>query len=51
MGIEIVGDTKIRILTNDGEDDYDILESVVDPNEVSKEIDESVDENFLEEKK
>ncbi len=50
IGIEIVGDTKVRILTDDEVDDYDILESVVDPEEVSKEIDESVNENFLEEK-
>lgn len=51
LGIEIVGDTKIRILTNDEEDDYDILESVVDPEEVSKEIDETVNEDFLKEEK
>ena len=50
LGVEIVGDTKIRILTNDDEDDYDILESVIDPEEISKEIDESVEEDFLEEK-
>lgn len=50
IGIEIVGDTKVRILTDDEVDDYDILESVVDPEEVSKEIDEEVDENFLKEK-
>ena len=50
IGIEIVGDTKVRILTDDEVDDYDILESVVDSEEVSKEIDESVNENFLEEK-
>ncbi len=49
LGIEIVGDTKIRILTNDEEDDYDILESVIDPEEVSKEIDENVNEDFLKE--
>ncbi len=51
LGIEIVGDTKVRILTNDEEDDYDILESVVDEKEISKEIDESVNEDFLKEEK
>lgn len=51
IGIEIVGDTKVRILTNDEVDDYDILESVVDSEEVSKEIDESVNEDFLKEEK
>lgn len=51
LGIEIVGDTKVRILTNDEEDDYDILESVIDPEEISKEIDESVNEDFLKEEK
>ena len=50
IGIEVVGDTKVRILTNDEIDDYDILESVVDQKEVEKEIDESVNEDFLEEK-
>lgn len=50
IGIEIVGDTKVRILTDNEIDDYDILESVVDPKVISKEIDENVNENFLEEK-
>jgi spore coat protein E len=50
IGIEIVGDTKVRILTDSEIDDYDILENVVDPKEVSKEIDESVNEEFLKEK-
>lgn len=50
IGIEIVGDTKVRILTDNEIDDYDILESVVDPKEISKEIDENVDEDFLEKK-
>ena len=50
LGIEIVGDTKVRILTDSEIDDYDILENVVDPKEVSKEIDESVNEEFLKEK-
>ena len=51
LGIEIVGDTKVRILTNDEEDDYDILESVVDEEKISKEIDDSVNEDFLKEEK
>ena len=51
LGIEIVGDTKVRILTNDEEDDYDILESVVDEEKISKEIDNSVNEDFLKEEK
>ena len=50
IGIEIVGDTKVRILTDNEIDDYDILESVVDPKENSKEIDENVNEEFLKEK-
>ena len=50
IGIEIVGDTKVRILTDNEIDDYDILESALDPKEISKEIDEEVKENFLEEK-
>jgi len=49
IGIEIVGDTKVRILTDSEIDDYDILENAISPEEVSKEIDENVNEEFLKE--
>ena len=47
LGIEIVGDTKIRIPVSNNEDEYDII---IDENEISNEIDNSVDTNYLEEK-
>ena len=47
LGIEIVGDQKIRIPISNSEDDYDIL---IDEDEVKSEIDKEVNENYLEEK-
>lgn len=48
LGIEIVGDAKIKIAVQNNEDDYDIIEDVKD---LSKEIDESVNEQYLVDKK
>ena len=47
LGIEIVGDAKIRIPVSNNEDDYDII---IDEDAVSNEIDKNVNENYLEEK-
>ena len=47
LGIEIVGDTKIRIPVSNNEDDYDII---IDEDAVSEEIDKNVNENYIEEK-
>ena len=47
LGIEIVGDAKIRIPVSSNEDDYDII---IDEDAVSEEIDKNVKENYLEEK-
>ena len=49
MGIEVVGDTKIRVNVDDNYDDY--LEIVDDevPESVFQEIDNSVNEDYLEE--
>lgn len=44
LGIEIVGDTKIKIAVQNNEDDYDII---VDEDEINKEIDNEVNENYL----
>lgn len=44
LGIEILGDTKIRIPISNNEDDYDII---IDENVISDEIDKSVNENYL----
>ena len=47
LGIEIVGDQKIKIPVSNNEDDYDII---IDENEVNNEIDKEVKEDYLEEK-
>ena len=44
LGIEIVGDQKIRIPVSNNEDDYDVI---IDEDEVNKEIDKSVKEDYL----
>lgn len=46
LGIEIVGDAKIKILTEEDEEPWDIIEEDL-TEEVSKEIDESVKEEFI----
>lgn len=47
LGIEIVGDTKIRIPVSNNEDEYDLI---IDENEVGSEIDKSINPDYLEEK-
>lgn len=44
LGIEILGDTKIRIPVSINEDDYDVI---IDEESLSDEIDKSVNENYL----
>ena len=46
LGIEIVGDQKIKIPVSNNEDDYDII---IDEEEVNKEIDREVNENYIKE--
>ena len=45
LGIELVGDVKVKIAVLDNIDDYDLLEE----NNTDKEIDDSVDTNYLNE--
>ena len=45
LGIELVGDVKVKIAVLDNIDDYDLLEE----NNIDKEIDKSVDTNYLNE--
>ena len=45
LGIELVGDTKVKILVDDNMDDW---EEIVDERDVMQEIDETVKEDFLE---
>lgn len=47
LGIEILGDTKIRIPISNNEDDYDVI---IDENTISDEIDKSVNVNYLDNK-
>lgn len=45
LGIELVGETKVKISVDENLDDYTLI---VDEDSVSKEIEESVNENYLE---
>lgn len=47
LGIEIVGDTKVKIAIDEDEDEWDIIDDVIDSNEIEKQIDEEVQEEFL----
>ncbi len=51
LGIEIVGDTKVKIAIDEGEDEWDIIEdnNLENNNEetINKQIDEEVKEEFL----
>ena len=47
LGIEIVGDTKIKIPISNNEDEYDII---IDEDSLGDEIEKSVNTNYLEDK-
>ena len=47
LGIEVVGDTKVKILTEDSDDEWQVFTDTV-TEETEKEIDEEVNEDFLE---
>ena len=47
LGIEIVGDTKMRIETTDDNDDWDEIDDVIDSDNLDKSIDSEVNEEFL----
>lgn len=47
LGIEIVGDTKVKIAIDEDEDDWDIITDETESSEVEKQIDEEVKEEFL----
>lgn len=50
LGVEIVGDTKVKIAIEEDEDAWDILDDDYDE-EVDKEIDDTVKEDFIKEEK
>ena len=51
LGIEIVGDTKVRIVVDENEDDWEEIKDEEEQNEIMKEIEETVTENFINEEK
>ena len=50
LGVEIVGETKMKIAIEDEEDPWDEIDEETDEN-ISKEIDENVKEDYLKEEK
>ena len=50
LGVEIVGETKMKIAIEDEEDSWDEIDEEMDEN-ISKEIDENVKEDYLKEEK
>lgn len=47
LGIEIVGDTKVKVAIEEDEDPWDIIEDTEYNEEVDKEIESSVTDNYL----
>ena len=46
LGIEVVGDTKVKILTEDDEEEWQVFDDKLDE-DINKKIDEEVDEDFI----
>lgn len=50
LGIEIIGDTKVRVQIMEEEyEDFDIIDEEVSPEEIEAQIDSEVNENYLDE--
>ena len=49
LGIEIVGDTKIKVAVEDDEEPWDVIEDNEYNKNIEKEIDNSINENYIEE--
>ena len=47
LGIEIVGDTKVKVAVEDDEEPWDVIEDTEYTEDVAKEIDTSIKENYL----
>ena len=47
LGIEIVGDTKVKVAVSDDEDPWDVIEDTESMAKVSDEIDKEVEANYL----
>ena len=50
LGIEIVGDAKVRIVVDENEDDWDEILDETEENKVMEDITENINENFINEK-
>ena len=48
LGIEIVGDTKVKIMVEDDEDKWEVFDDTITP-EDEKKIDDEIQEDFLQE--
>ena len=51
LGIEIVGDTKVRVAIDDEEDEWEEIIDEKDEKNLMDEIEKEVDENFINEEK
>ena len=51
LGIEIVGDAKVRIAVDEEEDEWDEIVDEKDEEDIMNSIDENVNENFINEEK
>ena len=49
LGIEIVGDTKVKVAVEEDEDPWEVIEDTEYTEEVDKEIDNNVKEDYLKE--
>ena len=49
LGIEIVGDAKVRIAVDENEDEWDEIIDEQEEDELMNEIDKNVDENYIKE--
>lgn len=47
LGIEIVGDTKMKIETSDEDDDWDEIDEIINQDNATEKIDKEVNEDFL----
>ncbi len=47
LGIEVIGDTKVKVNVEEDEDDYEILEDVNEETKIEKDIDEEVKEDYI----
>lgn len=47
LGIEVIGDTKVKVNVEEEDDDYDTLEDINEEKKIEKEIDEEVNEDYI----